>query len=240
MGCYGMGKIINDEINYKDKVEMNLNNKFLLFPFISKKEIVKEVDKVYNNLTLSSNIINYNNIFMSYLIKDKYSNYELMLKLNELTKKINILNNKEYCQKEYELIDSLFESLNYKLYQNVIDEMIYSISDVNNFYDNTELLSYMQIDDKFYLKIANELRLGSDADNMETMLLVLDNRNLSINKLVKIAIIKYFENKYSDGLIDELVEEVLKTYNGNVSIIEHVKEVVKEVSISKKILVKSL
>lgn len=228
---------LDNEINYKEILGNNLKNKFLVFPFISEKEINKEVDKIYSNLDLSSKIISYNNDFLSYLMKDKFSNYELMLKLNGLAKKINTLNNKKYCQQEYELINSLYESLNHKLYQNIIDEMIYKISYTNSIYDNTEILSYMLIDNKFYLKIANELKLGNENDNMDIILSVLDNKFLSINKLVRLAVIKYYENDYNQSLIDELVEETLKTYDGTATIIEHVKQTVKEKSVKRKILI---
>jgi len=216
----------NNEIDYKSIFLEDYKNKYLDFPFINEMKIENEVNNVDERLKLFSNVISFNNDLIKEINKKSINSFSIYNKLKIFVKHLNSFNQTDELNKEYELLKYLIININNKLDQDDIDEIEYKICDVCNYYDNAEILSYMFIENDLYYEIASHIREEEKEDNIDTLLILLNNKNLTIHNLTKTAAIKYFGGDVKESTIEELVEEVIKTYYKDKSFIEHTKETV--------------
>ena len=226
-----MEKETKDIIDYRKVIKDDLKTKFMAYPFISEDDIENELQMVDKRLELKREMIIINDSISTELLQNKPDEMHILklarIGAYKLSRAMDINDTVEF-KKELNLFVALTDHFAARPHANIINmDLVYKISDVDAGLDCTPLLNYMTADINLYNKVAEQVRKEDNEGIIDTLITVLEDKNVQLYALVRTATRNYFHD-VSAKTVETMLEKVIKTYYGESMMLDHVHTVVKK------------
>ena len=184
-------------------------------------------------ILLKNEIINTNRMLAEELMNDQKDAMKIIKIVKTCAQHIRAaISSKTYAnifRKEIDFLVSVFDIFDDPKKAKKVDtmEIVYEISEINRYYDPNTLINYMSADVNLYFKLAEQTRKEKEEGITSTIDIAQNDVNSHLYSLVRTAYIGFFKD-HDEDCIKMLLVDTLESYQGNVLMLEHVKNVAKE------------